>query len=394
MTYFAFGLALILALIIVRLVSQRKEDTAIWKSKEQALVNATQELDRSHQRETRRLLDALSDPFFSISQDSKIIRHNTPAALFFKDRDLNGRSIRQIFLDAPIIEIIDKTIETRSHLSRTIILSPNSPFSTQRKPSHWAVEVHPVSLQTDQIEIQFIMRDITASVLTDQIRQDFVANASHELRTPLSIISGYLENLTDEGGLNNKPLAENMLSVMSRHVDRINRIVDDMLMISQLESAESGPLKTENFKLSSCVRDIIDRLDLVIKNQNATIIEDISDIDLNGDFFYWTQLLFNLVENALKQNPDIPIEIKISATQSEQQTVISVTDNGIGIPQSDLAFIFKRFYRVEKDHSQNRVKGTGLGLSIVKRAVEAHGGSITASSNPGVETSFTIEVPI
>ena len=393
MTYFAFSLALILVLILVRLVSQHKEDIKIWQTREQMLTKEVQKSESRHQREIRKLLDALPDPFFSISHDSKIIRLNTPAANIFQDRDLDGRSIRQIFLDADIIEIIEKAIKSKSHLSRTLLLSPNSPFSTQQKHSHWAVEVHPVSLQADQVEIQLIMRDITASVVADEIRQDFVANASHELRTPLSIISGYLENLTDEGGLDQKSVAEKMLATMSRHVDRINRIVDDMLMISKLESNDSAPLRIENFSLSACVRDIIDRLDLVIKKQDASVIEDISDITLNGDFYYWTQLLFNLVENALKQNPNTPVEVKISAVQQKYNTIISVTDNGIGIPRDDLAFVFKRFYRVEKDHSQNQVKGTGLGLSIVKRAVEAHGGSITVSSSPGVETTFTIEIP-
>jgi len=394
MTYFAIGIALILALVIVRLVSQHREERETWESREQSLIKKAQRSESSHHREIRRLLDALPDPFFSISQDRKFIRLNTPAAELFKNRDLHGRSIRQIFLDADILEIIDESFESSSRLSRTVILSPNSSFSTQQKTSHWAIEVHPVSLQTDQIEIQLMMRDITGSVIADQVRQDFIANASHELRTPLSIISGYLENLTEKDGLDQKPIAKKMLGTMSQHVDRINRIVDDMLMISRLESAKEGKLRIENFKLSDCVRDIADRLDLVIKNQKATITEDLSDITLNGDFYYWTQLLFNLVENALKQNPNTPIEIKISALQNKHNTVITITDNGIGIPRGDLAFIFKRFYRVEKDHSQNKVKGTGLGLSIVKRAVEAHGGNITVSSSPGVETTFTIETPV
>lgn len=394
MTYLAFGIALILAVALIRARSRHHEDTQIWLAREKGFNDQANKALKSHQREIRRLLDALPDPFFSISQHRKIIRHNNPAAQIFKDRNLENRSIQQVFLDPSLIALIDEAITSGTRLSRSLQLSSNSPFS-HGKLSHWDIAIDPVSLQTDQIEIQLLMRDTTASVVADQVRQDFVANASHELRTPLSIISGYLENLTEEGALDHKLIAEKMLGTMSRHVDRINRIVDDMLVISKLESNDSAPLNIEKFPLTDCVHDILERLDLVIKNQNAIVETDINDVTLTGDFFYWTQLLFNLVENALKQNPHTRVKIKIQARKNQNgATTISILDNGIGIPRNDLPFIFKRFYRVEKHHSQNQVKGTGLGLSIVKRAVEAHGGTITATSTPGVETAFKIELPV
>ena len=394
MTYLAFGIALILAVALLRARSRHQESVHQWETREKSLLDQAKKSDKNHRREIRRLLDALPDPFFSIGHDRKIIRHNNPAAEIFKDRDLDHRSIQQVFLDSSLIALIDEAITTGKPLSRTLQLSSNSPFSSRGKASHWSIEINPVSLLSNQIEIQLLMRDLTASVIADQVRQDFVANASHELRTPLSIISGYLENLTEEGGLDHKPLAEKMLGTMSRHVDRINRIVEDMLVISKLESNDSAPLNLEQFELSHCVHDILERLELVIKNQNATVETDVSDITISGDFFYWTQLLFNLVENALKQNANSPVRIEVKAhKENDGTTTINVIDNGIGIPSNDLPFIFKRFYRVEKHHSQNQVKGTGLGLSIVKRAVEAHGGTITATSTPGIETAFNIELP-
>lgn len=393
MIFVALGIALILAIALIRQNAKHRESTEAWKIWEKSALAESKKSASTHRREIRRLLDALPDPFFSISHDRKIVRHNSPAGQIFKDRELDGRSIQQVFLEPSLISLIDESITAGKPLSRTLRFSSNSPLSRDESTSHWNIEIKPVSLQSDQIEVQLLMRDITPSVVADQVRQDFVANASHELRTPLSIISGYMENLTDEGGLDHKPIAEKMLATMSRHVDRINRIVEDMLVISKLESNEAAPLKLEKFSLSACVKDIVERLDLVIKNQNATVIQDVPDIHLSGDLFYWTQLLFNLVENALKQNSESPVEVKITASQTSQTTIIEVSDNGIGIPRKDLHFIFKRFYRVEKHHSQNQVKGTGLGLSIVKRAVEAHGGTITATSTPGVETCFKIQVP-
>ena len=395
MTYFAFSCALVLAYLLLR-AKRRLQDSAehLDHFKKSANQNDQKQV-KAHNRELQDLLDALPYPFFSINEKGVLNRVNSHARQIFGSREIHNRSIRQVFLDSSIISLVSESI-TRSEPHQEVLrFPPNSVFSShQDKDSHWEVNLRPPSLQSDTREIQLMMRDITASVHADQVRQDFVANASHELRTPLSIISGYLENLTEDGGLDNKDLARKMLETMDRHVVRINRIVEDMLVISKLESDDAVPLNLAPFNIASCVSDIIERLELVIKKQGATIELDIPEYKLVGDHFYWTQILFNLVENALKQNPNIPLEIHISAeVDKEDNFTIRISDNGIGIPATDLPFIFKRFYRVEKHHSQTQVKGTGLGLSIVKRAIEAHGGTITATSTPGVETLFTISMP-
>jgi two-component system phosphate regulon sensor histidine kinase PhoR len=153
-------------------------------------------------------------------------------------------------------------------------------------------------------------------------------------------------------------------------------------------------LKISTFNLATCVRDVSERLELVISKQDAKLKIGVPELELVGDQFYWTQVLFNLVENALKQNANLPVIVSIEARKGgDGRVIVTVSDDGIGIPNADLPFIFKRFYRVEKHHSQTQIKGTGLGLSIVKRAVEAHGGTISATSVPGVVTTFTISVP-
>jgi signal transduction histidine kinase len=237
---------------------------------------------------------------------------------------------------------------------------------------------------------------VTTEHQTEQIRKDFVANASHELRTPMAIINGYLENLLDDDMVEDPKLARRFLSVMRKHAERITRIVEDMLVISRLESGEAAALKTEPFRFRSCVNDVLERLESVIRGQQAEILILMPDEKLvvQGDRFYWTQVLFNLVENALKQNPHPGLRVEIGCEAGADHFRIWVADNGIGIPSADLPHIFRRFYRVEKHHSQQEIKGTGLGLSIVKRAVEAHGGTITVSSVPGRETKFLMTLPI
>jgi two-component system phosphate regulon sensor histidine kinase PhoR len=113
---------------------------------------------------------------------------------------------------------------------------------------------------------------------------------------------------------------------------------------------------------------------------------------MQGDRFYWDQIFTNLIENALKENQMPGLTITVKGVWREKDIVLSVADNGVGIPLEDQPFVFKRFFRCAKHHSQD-IKGTGLGLSIVRRAVEAHGGKIVLRSIPGVETVFEMTVP-
>ncbi len=396
MIYFVSAAALILLFLLQRARSQLRAFEAKERDIRDALNSLAEDQKERHGREIQRLLDALPYAFFSISDHGKIIRTNLSARAIFKNQDLINHSIQQVFHDAPIVTEIENVIHEPSSYRRILRLPPNSLFSqkSKDKDSHWEIDLRSITIGTDSREVQLMMRDMTANVETDQIRQDFVANASHELRTPLSIISGYLENLTEEDGIKNKAIAQKMLITMDRHVDRINQIVEHMLLISKLESEEGSPLKISPFSLSICVNDIIERLDPLIEKQQAIVLNQVPELELIGDQFYWTQILYNLIENALKQNATQPVTITISAKKKKSRDlIIKVSDQGIGIPTRDLPFIFKRFFRVEKHHSQAQIKGTGLGLSIVKRAIEAHGAKISVKSTPGVETTFTIETP-
>ena len=396
MTYFAFALALLFAVLLVQVIKKKNAAESRLRQIETDLQSDKIALQKTHTREIQRLLDALPYPFFSISERGRLLRYNQHGDQIFGKRDVLGRSIRQVFLDEPIVREIQQAIAKNTPITKTLRLPPDSAFSftSEGKDSHWQIDLRPISLSSDTVEFQLMMRDITADVYADQVRQDFVANASHELRTPLAIISGYLENLTEEGGLDHKETAQRMLEVMDRHVVRINDIVEGMLEISKLESDEASSLKIITFNLADCARDISERLELMVKKQEAKLELEVPNLEMKGDRFYWTQVLFNLAENALKQNTTLPLTIKISAKKKRDgEIIIKVSDNGIGIPAADLPFIFRRFYRVEKHHSQTQVKSTGLGLSIVKRAIQAHGGNISVDSTPGEKTTFTITAP-
>lgn len=349
--------------------------------------------------ERNRLLDALGDAFLLVDGDANIRFANDAARSLFGNRELLNRPVREAFLDPRLADALLRCLDTGEPVQSRVILpqqtSPRGDLET-RGVNAWIIDAAQLSTPPGGMTTtRVIIRDVTSEHQLEQVRKDFVANASHELRTPLAIINGYLENLLDDGMIEEPAMARRFLTIMRKHADRISRIVEDMLVISRLESGEANALKVEPFRFRSCIQDILERLESVIRNQQAEVTVTMPDIDLvmQGDRFYWTQVLFNLVENALKQNPYNGLRVEIGCEQSGGNLHIWVADNGVGIPSADLPHIFRRFFRVEKHHSQQEIKGTGLGLSIVKRAIEAHGGTISVTSVPGLETKFLITVP-
>ncbi len=366
-----------------------------------SLTNLLTEIDlnRKSERQQRRffegMLNQIEDALF-ILDDNLEIRFANEAArrLFPTDQDHEGRQLIEVCLDHRISDAVDLAMQTqnktREELRRA---APGS--SNGRNEHNYLVEAEPL-VQKDGFGngAWILIRDTTRQAETEQIRRDFVANASHELRTPLSIISGYLEMLDEDDGIKlDEESTQRSIRTMRNHCDRITRIVEDMLTISKLESS-SKLLNKERFDIADSIKDSVEQLQTICDSQKASIKVKIPDREhiIEGDHFYWNQIFFNLLENSLKQNPDKRLKITVEVTQNKGQFQIKISDNGVGIPAEDLPNIFQRFYRVEKHHAKT-IKGTGLGLSIVKRAIEAHHGTITATSEPGIKTTFTITLP-
>jgi two-component system phosphate regulon sensor histidine kinase PhoR len=397
-TIFILSAAAALLILLVlnhRLRRARKlsDDTLnTWK------LQSGQELNQAR-HDRNRLLDALGDAFLLVDSEANIRFANRASRTLFGSRELLDRPVREAFLDPRLAQALLKCLETGEPAQSLVVLpqqnSPRGDLET-RGVNAWIIDAanlpHP---SPGEPATRVIIRDVTAEHQLEQVRKDFVANASHELRTPLAIINGYLENLLDDDMIEEPMMARRFLTIMRKHTDRISHIVEDMLVISRLESGEANLLKIEPFRFHSCIHDVLERLESVVRNQNAVIHIAMPDPDLvlHGDRFYWTQVLFNLVENALKQNPRDGLHVIVGCETIGEKIHIWVSDDGVGIPSADLPHIFRRFFRVEKHHSQQEIKGTGLGLSIVKRAVEAHGGQIGVTSVPGSETKFLISIP-
>lgn len=346
------------------------------------------------------LLEGLGDACLIVDPSLKVAFANAEArALFGSPTPLPGRHLFEIFHDHRLTEVVERSV--RDHALVEQNLTVDFHHGDEERKKFLIISAAPIRLPgggpSDFLRI--ILRDVTEQRDTEQIRKDFVANASHELRTPLSIINGYLENLI-EGLIDDPRMVQRSLVTMQKHSLRLARIVEDMLTISRFESVgevEAADLRRSTFSVEECVKDVLDRLQPVIEDKQARVELEFPPPEtgsrLAGDRFYWDQIFFNLIENALKENqqPGLVIGVGLRALPDGGQE-IWVRDNGIGIPRADLPFVFKRFYRVAKHHSQE-IKGTGLGLSIVRRAVEAHGGEISLDSVPGQHTRFAITLP-
>lgn len=346
------------------------------------------------------LLEDLGDACLVVDDRLAVIFANTEAReLFRSPLQPVGRRLFEVFTDHRLTEAAERSQREKSVVEQALQIVINQGGNEQKK--YLIFSAAPIQLPGDPPTsgLRIIVHDETRQRETEQIRKDFVANASHELRTPLSIINGYLENLVD-GVIDDPVMVQRSLLTMQKHGLRLARIVEDMLTISRFESVgeeEAADLKRSSFSAEECVKDVLDRLHPVIEEKQARIELEFPPPEagsrLAGDRFYWDQVFFNLIENALKENQQQGLVIAVGLRHLDGGGVdLWVRDNGVGIPRADLPFVFKRFYRVAKHHGQE-IKGTGLGLSIVRRAVEAHGGQITVDSTPGQRTQFTITLP-
>ena len=379
-----------------------QEDLALLRK---AVINTVSEaaLVRDSERRQREfqeaLLNEIKDAIFILDRNREIRFLNTAAQqLFPSDQPYRARAFLDVCRDHRVYDTLSLAEEIGAKVSDNLSLRVHSDGKKGFREISLLVEAEPLSFggSVENTGSWLLMKDISRQLETEQIRRDFVANASHELRTPLSIINGYLETMDDTDVDLSQALYRRAIRTIRKHGERIARIVDDMLTISKLESA-ADLLKCEPFDLRDSLDDMIGQLMPIIEQNHArVVVKTDSDEGWNliGDRFYWDQIFFNLIENALKENAEPGLKITVTFRSEGGRYLVTIADDGIGIPAADLPLIFKRFYRVQKHHAQSQVKGTGLGLSIVKRAVEAHHGKIEVESQPGVKTAFTISVPL
>lgn len=235
-----------------------------------------------------------------------------------------------------------------------------------------------------------VLHDITEQEKIDMERREFVSNVSHELRTPLTTMRSYLEALAD-GAWEDKEIAPRFLTVTQNETERMIRLVNDLLKLSKMDSRDYQ-LNKEWVNIIEYFHHVIDRFEMA-KEQNVTFKRKLPNADLfvEVDLDKLTQVLDNIISNALKYSPEGG-KITFRARELDELIELSISDQGMGIPKDNLKKIFERFYRVDKARTR-KMGGSGLGLAIAKEMVEAHGGEIWARSEEGKGTTIYLTLP-
>lgn len=240
--------------------------------------------------------------------------------------------------------------------------------------------------------IIILLQDVTEHEKLENMRKEFVANVSHELKTPLTTIKSYTETILD-GAIENKQLTEQFLEVIDTEVDRMTRLVRDLLQLSNLDFKQEKWNKKVLY-LEDVIENVIIKLELAAHNKKQILkyIKDCENVKINGDEDRIEQVIMNIIMNAIKYTNEGG-EVSIYLKKEEENAVITIEDNGIGIPAKDLPRVFERFYRVDKARARE-LGGTGLGLSIAKQIIESNEGSIKISSGEETGTKVTITLPL
>ncbi|MEI6322605.1 MAG: ATP-binding protein [bacterium] len=337
------------------------------------------------------ILERMTEGVVIIGPDLRIRLMNEAASAMFNLRGKStGLLLQEVFLSHEL-QGVAQYAATTGEVQRGEFTA-NIPGRRER--CHMIVTVAPFKGQEGNSQGGFllVLHDITRIRELESVRREFVANVSHEFRTPLSIINGYLETLED--GKISKEMLRKSLSVMRRHADRLNHLIEDLLIISRME--EKGVrLESLPVDLGQILNSVAEQMEHEVKERGATLQLKIPNpLPLvEADAYSIEQAFSNLLANALRHGCTDHGEIEVSAEIRGLELMILFRDNGPGIPFIDQEHIFERFYRVGGDRGRH-TGGTGLGLSIVKNVIQAHGGRITLESKPGAGATFTIFLPV
>ncbi|MFF2287357.1 cell wall metabolism sensor histidine kinase WalK [Peribacillus butanolivorans] len=351
------------------------------------LTKKLQESQSSTEGERRKLSSVLAnmtDGVISTDRRGRVNLINEPAAQL-----LNVS--HETVMNQPIIEVLgleeEYKFEDLLEERESVILD----YSKKDRPFILRGNFSVIQKETGFVNgLITVLHDITEQEKIEGERREFVANVSHELRTPLTTMRSYLEALA-EGAWKDEEIAPSFLSVTQNETERMIRLVNDLLQLSKMDSKDYR-LKTGWVNFNKFYDHIIDRFEMT-KNDDITFKRDLPKeayfVDIDEDKI--TQVLYNVISNSLKYSPEGG-QVTFHVRASDGFIVVSITDQGVGIPKNVIDKIFDRFYRVDKARARN-LGGTGLGLAIAKEMVVAHGGKIWAESVDGKGTTVFFTLP-
>ncbi len=241
------------------------------------------------------------------------------------------------------------------------------------------------------ISFVLLWRNMLQQKRLAELKNEFISNITHELKTPIATVGVAIEALKSFNAIHDPRRTEEYLSISQNELQRLNLLVDKVLKLSMFEKKEIE-LKYETMNLQDIVEEVVSSMRLQIEKYHAAVSVNVEgDCSLQADRLHLLSVVFNLLDNALKYGGENPV-IKINLEEKENTVVLSVADNGIGIPTAFQGKVFEKFFRVPQGNIHN-AKGYGLGLSYTAHVVKKHGGTIAVDSEPGKGTTFIITIP-
>lgn len=294
-----------------------------------------------------------------------------------------GRHFLEVVKHAKLESVIRESLVERVSVEREITMRRGM---EERFLQVFAV---PVVSDTAAFGVILLAQDITRIRKLENMRSEFAANVSHELKTPLTVISGFIDTLKDPDIARND--AERFLDIISLESERLTRLIDDVLALSEIENALPPAAMID---VRQGVRQAVELLQHTAQDKQIELTMDLSKnrIPVAGENDRIKQMMINLIDNAIKYTP-AGGSVHVTVARENDRCIISVRDTGIGIPEENIPRLFERFYRVDKSRSR-AMGGTGLGLAIVKHIVSLLGGHISVQSEVGAGTQFEILLPV
>jgi len=333
--------------------------------------------------------DGMVEGVLTLDGDNRIDQFNRGLRKMVGKRraDILGKTPLEVFRSADLQASFLRFRETRETVWQEVALGDERPLILDVNIS--AIKGYP----GDEGKIMMVFHDVTRLKQLERMRMDFVANVTHEIRTPLTAIIGYIETLL-QGAVHDREQMGRFLQTAHNNAQRLNRLVDDLLTLSNIEMGETK-MQFRAVTIAEIIGEVLKTMAPQAAGKKITVEENLpEDIPLVcADRDRVFQILLNILDNAIKFTPPAGA-IKITAAKQDGETVaVRIADTGIGIPKNDLPRLGERFYRVEKTRSRDS-GGTGLGLSIVKHLMAAHGGRMEIDSTPGQGTTVSLYFPV